>query len=308
MIGLATIEATPRRSIVSASAADLCRSLSLARTARRERKTSFAASGSSSLQLDPTSTPSTACPDGHGDHGRRVVLEPADDRPGQCRRGGRPRRSRPRRSRPAARLAPRASPPASVQPAPRRAARSPLAPRRSRRPSRRGLRTGRDAARFRAGTVRLRSRRWRPRLRRAPRSDSRPQTRSRDRAHSGRPDRRQPSSRRSGTTVRCGGRSPRRRRRRVGDEMRSDRKDAGDRLTPAPDVRGDSIGVVAQERALDASEQTAGFLGDLGEHLFREVFLGDERRHPPQRGLLVRELLDLGARLACWRPPSRPGR
>ena len=83
----------------------------------------------------------------------------------------------------------------------------------------------------------------------------------------------------------------------LGEETRSERKDAGDRLTPAADVGGGSIGVVAQERALDASEQPAGFLGDLGEHLLREVFLGDERRHPPQGGLLVGELLDLGARL-----------
>src|SRR5438477_8102155 len=77
----------------------------------------------------------------------------------------------------------------------------------------------------------------------------------------------------------------------IGEETRSDRKDSRNLLAPVPDVGGGSIAVVAQERALDASEQTAGFFGDLGEHVLREDFLGDERPHPPEGGLLVEEPL-----------------
>ena len=62
-----------------------------------------------------------------------------------------------------------------------------------------------------------------------------------------------------------------------------------------PDGRPVAVG--PHKRALDASEQTAGFLGHLGEHVFRGVFLGDERRDPPQGRLLLDEEQIFGLRL-----------
>jgi hypothetical protein len=47
--------------------------------------------------------------------------------------------------------------------------------------------------------------------------------------------------------------------------------------------------VADQDREVDRQEP-ADLLGDRGEHLLRRSRLGHQRRHPPQRGLLLGQL------------------
>ena len=57
-------------------------------------------------------------------------------------------------------------------------------------------------------------------------------------------------------------------------------------LSPGGHQRLSGRGVAAQSRYVDR-QQPPYLLGDGGEQLLRRRRLGDQRRHPPQRGLLV---------------------
>ena len=66
---------------------------------------------------------------------------------------------------------------------------------------------------------------------------------------------------------------------------------------PGGDGADRVVGVVADHPGEIRAEQLADLLGDGGEQLARRHVLRDQRRHAPQRGLLVGEPLDLRARL-----------
>ena len=58
---------------------------------------------------------------------------------------------------------------------------------------------------------------------------------------------------------------------------------------PRGDHRYRAVGAVPAHRRVVGAQQPPGFLGDRGEHLRRRRRAGHQRRHPPQRGLLLGE-------------------
>ena len=68
-------------------------------------------------------------------------------------------------------------------------------------------------------------------------------------------------------------------------------------LVHAPITVTESRGSYRIESAASTRQQPSGLRGDRGEDGLRRRRLGHERRHPPQRCLLVGDLAELGVQL-----------
>ena len=74
-------------------------------------------------------------------------------------------------------------------------------------------------------------------------------------------------------------------------------REGGAGLAPLRDHGDRRVGLVADHSRVVDAEEPCHLLGDRGEDLRRRRLVRDERRHAPQRGLLLREATRLGPRL-----------